>query len=606
MKKLMLMFVVFVMGVTVAIASTTYPNDGDYVVGATKTSSGVFFKVWAPNANDVDVVGDFNTWTKDIDNLEKSENGYWSGLVAEAVVGSEYKFLLDINGLDVINLDPAGRDTHHSGNTSDNASIVVDATYNWAPFNSPNFNDYLIYQMQIGSFAGYGDGVDVGTNNIATFKDVEGKLDYIKSLGFTAIELLPIQEFAGDRSWGYNPALFYTIESAYGDPEDLRHFVNEAHKKGLAIIFDVVYNHAGPGDNILWEYDGAENIYFQGGWETPWGVGPAHWKSEVQDFFAENAKMYFSDYNADGLRFDATTKIDPESLKYITNEVRKVYSNKYLSSEHLGMSGDEKSVTEYGFNANWMAAAHHNFESIVRWGENPISNLRSFLAWDGYYEHTNVVKYLLGSHDDCGDQNNGEAEEGKHRYMVEHLGGRDNWLARAKVRMGWALNVTIPGTPMMFMGTEIHTPGYWHDGTDLWGDHRFNWEFANDWQGMEMRRLVKTANDLRVNNAAFRTGNVRETHADFNNNVYAFKRWDDNGNRVLVVVNMSDTNFTDHSYGVSTDYQWGQWQQALCTQDSTFGGWNGSGNAYYEPWTQSNGKVYINLPKWSVIVMKLK
>src|SRR5262249_42770078 len=155
----------------------------------------------------------------------------------------------------------------------------------------------------------------------------------------------------------------------------------------------------------------------------------------------------------------------------------------------------------------------------------------------------------------------GNAEDGltnwdkRHRYFVDQLGGRDDWHARAKCRLAWALNVAMPGTPLMFMGGEclMASPhvswGYWHDGSGSPGDHRFNWAVAGDPAGMEMRRLVAACNAVRWDNPALRSDSLTIPHEDATNQVIGFVREHD-GNVVLVVVNLSESNFTNHSYGV--------------------------------------------------------
>ena len=115
---------------------------------------------------------------------------------------------------------------------------------------------------------------------------------------------------------------------------------------------------------------------------------------------------------------------------------------------------------------------------------------------------------------------------------------------------------------------------------------------------------MSAANRTRWDNPALRSDTLIITHQDTDNRVIAFKRWAD-GNLVLSVVNLGHTNFRGHSYGVSTDSQFGQWSQILCTQDAAFGGWDGAGNAFYEPWTQADGRIYINLPKLSVVMLRL-
>jgi 1,4-alpha-glucan branching enzyme len=484
--------------------------------------------------------------------------------------------------------------------------------FHWAPFDTPRFEDFIIYQFHVGTFAGRGDQFNKAWS---TFQDVESKFSYIREMGFNCIQPLPIHEFALNRSWGYNPASFFAPESSYGAPRKLAHFVDFAHRHGLAVIFDVVYNHAGPGDNALWEFDGYKKdggIYFEGGQDTRWGRGPAWSKPQVQDFFYQNARTFFEQYRADGLRFDATTQINGDYLKIVIDRLRREFPDKYLIAEHLP---DHPWIVNTGrFCATWDADSHHECQRALA-GQEPLTKIKSFLGWDGYDHAWNLVKYTLGSHDDIGDQDNGNAEHGlsnwdtRHRYFIDQLGGRENWWARAKCRLAWALNVTMPGTPMMFMGSECHMAspyvswGYWHDGEDQNGDHRFNWEIAGDSTAMEMRRLVRACNTIRWQNPALRADSLAIPHEDHSNQVLAFVRQYDN-NVVLTVVNLSDDNFVDYSYGVKTGGHDGQWTQILCTQDATFGGWDGAGNAYHDPWTQSDGHVYINLPKWSVVVWR--
>jgi 1,4-alpha-glucan branching enzyme len=604
--------------------------------GVTLLEGGCFFKLWAPNAEAVQLVGDFDpayaNGALGVHDLSEDSDGHWFGLVPGCAAGDRYKYVIDNPGGENNTagrhwrLDPRAKDSDHSANGADgseqdldfNAGIVVDPAYDWRPFRSPAFNDYLIYQLHMGSFAGLNDGIDMsgraGNGTIARFGDVETKLQYIRDLGFNAIELLPIQEFAADRSWGYNPALFFAIESAYGSPEDFRRFVDAAHKHGLAVIVDVVYNHAGPGDNSLWQLDGYTKddggIYFEGGQNTDWGRGPAWWKREVQAFFYDNARMYLTDYNVDGIRWDVTTQINGNHLKEVLRRLGEDFPDKYMIAEHLPA---HPWIIETGnYDATWLARSHHDFQRAAA-GNDPVNRVIGFLGWDDYDHAWNLVKYPLGSHDDIGDDKDGDAEHGlrnwdrRHRYFTDLFGGRDSWEARAKARMGWALAATMPGTPMLFMGTEFHfNPpwGYWHDGRDRNGDHRIDWSQASDATAMPMRRMVAAVNAVRWSNRALRSDTLSIPHRDDHNQVIGFKRWDGD-NLVLTVVNLGGTNFTNQSYGVTADAQ-GQWTQVFCSQDAAFGGWHGACNAFYEPWTQGDGRIYINLPKYSVLVFKLK
>lgn len=596
----------------------------DERIGAWPTDEGCFFRVWAPNANNVAVlVQDGPYWEDEASDivarqdLVKDSTGYWSGIVPDVRPYQMYRFEIRNTGQTFQTLDAAARDVLSSGLTrsdpsSRNGSVApAKDPFEWAPYQTPPFENFIIYQLHIGSFAGRNDGFN---KTWATFQDIESKLGYIRSMGFNCIQPLPVQEYSMDRSWGYNPASFFAPESSYGSPFNLQHLVDAAHRQGLAVIFDVVYNHVG-SDNALWEYDGYTHeggIYFEGGQMTWWGRGPAWWKREVQDYFYQNARMYFEDYNADGLRFDVTTQINGQHLKIAVDRLRRDFPNKYLIAEHLP---DNPWIIQTGrFCATWNADSHHECQRALA-GMDSLNKIKRILGWEGYDNAWNLVKYTLGSHDDIGDQNNGNAEDGltnwdkRHRYFVDQVGGREDWAARAKCRLGWALNIAMPGTPMLFMGSEClaaspHVSwGYWHDGADENGDHRFNWAVAGDPAGIEMRRLVASANALRWDNPALRADSLAITHEDPDNQVLGFVR-ELFGNIVLAVVNLSDRNFSGHSYGVRTGGRDGQWTEVLCSQDAAYGGWDGAGNAFYEPWTQADGMVYINLPKWSVVMLR--
>lgn len=361
-------------------------------IGARLVAGACFFRVWAPHAQAVSVLLQKEPyWESSDQTIEHSLTrigDYWSATVPDLRAGLLYRFRITCaDGSVIEEIDPASRDVVSSSLTrsgdpdNHNGSVIVTSDpYSWARFDTPRFENFLIYQLHVGSFAGRGDGLD---KSWALFADVERKFSYIREMGFNCIELLPIQEFAMDRSWGYNPASFFAPESSYGAPEHLTHFVDTAHRHGLAVIFDVVYNHAGPGDNVLWEFDGYARdggIYFEGGQMTHWGRGPAWWKREVQDFFYQNARMYLEDYRADGLRFDVTTQINGEHLRLVVDRLRRDFPDKYLIAEHLP---DDPWVIHTGrFCATWDADSHHECQRALA-GQEALQKVRRFprLEW---------------------------------------------------------------------------------------------------------------------------------------------------------------------------------------------------------------------------------
>ena len=183
--------------------------------------------------------------------------------------------------------------------------------------------------------------------------------------------------------------------------------------------------------------------------------------------------------------------------------------------------------------------------------------------------------------------------------------GRQNWYALAQARMGWALNIAIPGTPMFFMGTEVQHYGYWNPALDPFGDHRFEWAIAGDPTGWAMRNLVADANNVRWNNAALRTDSGPSTpHFDPDNNVLAFLRWDATGNVLLTAVNLSDNQWDQPQYGVNIGGPGDSWEEIFNSQSPQYGGWNDSGNYLANLVVQSDGRFYIRLPKWSVLIFR--
>lgn len=592
------------------------------MIGALPENDGTRFRVWAPTAAEALVAYDGH-WNPD-QAFRLTRNGeYFEGFSRDIKVGMRYKFVFRSPGRpDAWRIDPAARDTTHSGpSDAENGGFVVDPAHDWPPFRTPPFDDLRIYQLHAGTFAGRNDHfTGVLPNGVANLGMVEAKLDYIRDLGFNAVELLPIQEFQHDRSWGYNPSFFFSVESAYGSPADLRRFVAAAHGHGLAVIFDVVYNHVANGDNPFWRWDAYPGERDHGEYlypphETQWGPGPAFHRPAVREFFIENALMLLEEYQGDGLRLDFTRAIESNQnggwqfLRELTWRIRERHPGKYIVAEHL--PDHDSIVRDAGLSATWVATSHHEFQRAAH-GDDPVGRVWSILGkrlgpGRDYPDSWNLVKYLLGSHDDCGDDKGGatwnEGEDWKrHRYFVDFYGGRGNWHARAKARLGWALNVAAMGTPMLFMGLECHQEGWWHDD----GAHGFDWALTGDAYGLEMRRLVAAANEVRRNNPALRGETLDPVHEDRENAVLAFKRYlPGGGSCVLTVVNLGDRNFGDHSYGVPTGGQQGRWTQILCTQDAAFGGWDGAGNAFHEPTTQDDGRIYINLPQWSVVMMRL-
>jgi 1,4-alpha-glucan branching enzyme len=614
-------------------------------IGAQINGDECFFRVWAPNAAEVYTVFEKEGWRKIKDHqLNQTEGDFWQGTVKNIEADDKYRFLIipkDRTGTSETEqrkIDPAARATLHS-NPEDprNAGIVVDPSFDWTPFVTPTFQNFIIYQIHPGTFAGTNDDFSAEIarlpDKIARFKHIQAKLGYIRDLGFNAVQLMPVHEFKGNQSLGYEPTYFFAPESAYGSPREFREFIDAAHQKGLAILVDLVFNHVSNAydawkstDNPFLNYDvHGEKIYLSAH-ETPWGPSPAFWKEEVKAFLVANAKMYFKDYHVDGMRIDATREIESNAgwdadgwrfLQQLTWCLREQYPDKYLIAEHLPLH--DAIFNSAGFDAAWFVDAHHEFQKALdyeyhpEYGE-PMSKLKyiigaNFGYGSNYTPQWRLVKYLLGSHDECTDgQRGGTIRDSnvncRHRYLIEFFGGRGNEYAREKARLGWALNVAAMGNPLMFMGQECHMPGWWHDSE--FDGHRFDWSVAGDAIGSPMRNMVRDVNWVRWNNEALRSETLDIVHEDYDHKVLAFKRYVPGGdNVILVIVNIAGRDFGNHEYGVATGGQMGQWEQIFCSQDPMYGGRDWVGNAFYRPWTKEDGRVYVNVPRFGVVMLKL-
>jgi 1,4-alpha-glucan branching enzyme len=435
---------------------------------------------------------------------------------------------------------------------------------------------------------------------------------------------LPTAQFPSKRDEGYAPSNYFSPDVDYGDPVDLSFLVDECHRRGLAVLFDVVYNHATADEaaDRLLQFDGntanrGRGIYFSS--LDNFGPVPDFDRPEVRAFFTDNARQSFRELGADGLRFDSAHAIrgvlrGTSVMNDILGGAKADFPNRLMISEH---DNPTFAIGSLAFDASWQMDNADRFLDLIASGS--LQAVEDFVGGhrgDLNLPHAfNRVCYLLGSHDQIFAQyklnpQNGRIETDKpnNRYFVEKVGGvvvgRDDWIARAKARMGWALNVTMPCMPMLFMGSECHHHGYWNPDTDDFGEHRFDFALTQDPTGKAMRDLVSAANQLRKDHPALRTDNLLVTHRDTTNRVLGFKRFNDQGDVLLVVLNLSDNQFDQATYGVNLGGDGGHWEEVFNSQAPQFGGFNDSGNFLADLFVGGDGQIRIRLPKWAVLVFR--
>ncbi len=366
-------------------------------MGALPNGDGVVFRVWAPHAESVFVAGTFNNWSTWRTPLAPEGDGRWSATVRNAGPGDQYKFVIRRNGAALLRSDPYGRYI-----TQPHRNSVVrpdgEPSAGEAPFPVPPLNELVIYELHAGTFS------QGGAHGVGDFQGVVDKLPYLRALGVNAIELMPAAEFPGAYSWGYNPSHPFVVSQAYGGRDALVALIRAAHRAGIAVLVDVVYNHFGPQDLDLWRFDGwHENdlggIYFYNDWRaaTPWGhTRPDYGRPEVRQFLLDNAAMWLEEVGADGLRWDATSYIrtaggfdgdgsagiaDGWSLmRHMNDELNARFPGRIFIAEDMQHNASITLPTEHGgagFQAQWDAAFVHAIRHAVI---SPSDETRSMAA----------------------------------------------------------------------------------------------------------------------------------------------------------------------------------------------------------------------------------
>ena len=551
-------------------------------MGALPHKSGVAFRVWAPHAEAVSVTGSFNEWSSDAHPMTCEGEGYWYADLSSASIGDEYRYRIVNGEQQLLRLDPYAREVTNSvGN-----SVVHDPHFDWDgdDFHLPPVNELVIYELHLGTFH------DNENGQSDKFAEATQKLGHLQRLGVNAIEIMPLAEFAGDLSWGYNPACVFAVENTYGGPAGFKQFVKAAHLAGIAVILDVVYNHFGPGDLDLWQFDGwSENgnggIYFYNDWraETPWGATrPDYGRKEVRQFIRDNALMWLEDYHVDGLRFDMTVYMrtvrgdgdpggdlpDAWSLaQWINREVKQRYPRRITIAEDLHNEARITKPEDQGgaaFTAQWEAQFVHPIREAVITPNDEHRSLDSVRGAIGANYNGDPFQRVIYS------ESHDEVANGKSRIPSE-IDSQDsnNWFAQKRSTLASALVLTSPGIPMLFQGQEFFKDGWFQDSVPL------DWDKSEEFVGL--LRMYRDLVHFRLNRTGCTRGltgsGLNVFHQNQADNVIAFHRWHQGGpgDDVVVVVNLSREAHTNYTLGFPSP---GTWRLRLNSD------WNGYSSAF--------------------------
>ncbi len=420
------------------------------------------FRIWAPNAETLELMVVSKNNRREA--LQKNKDGYWYLETSGIFPGDRYFYVIN-NELE--RPDPV---SHLQPDGVHGPSEIVDHTFDWNDQNWKGvpLEEYVIYEIHVGTFTPEG-----------TFEAIIPRLDELKDLGITAIELMPVAQFPGDRNWGYDGVSFFAPQHSYGGPNGLKALVDACHQKGLALVLDVVYNHFGPEGNYLGDFC----PYYTEKYNTPWGRSNNFddaYNQDVRHFFYQNLVNWMANYHIDAFRLDAVHAIVDMSAYPFLKELAELvhaYSisdgRKYyvISESDLSDSRILRPGCECGFDhdAQWLDDIHHCIHTLLT-GEKS-----GYYADYGKMEHlakaikeSYVYSGQFSAHRKHRHGNSAEGLSGRHFIVStqthDQVGNRmlgerlTALVSQEALRLAIATVAVSPYIPMLFMGEEYAEP----------------------------------------------------------------------------------------------------------------------------------------------------
>lgn len=561
------------------------------------------YAVHAPGAASVEVLGDFTDWDERPLALACTRDGsyFWgewpaadvtTPLGVTSIHGAYYK--LRLNQLRLVQ-DPAA-DWVESSDPAKASRFVDHERYVWQSqsWQRPSWDSLIVYQLHPSRFAQRGGAGGLG----GITHELENETSYLRTVGCSALLLMPTCEFAGDLGWGYNPSFFYTVESSYGGPDALKKLVDTCHQLGIAVLLDVVFNHAGTSDNVLWSV--ARESFFDG--DTEWGAMINFDHPQVQHFFERNLVHFMKQYRVDGFRFDFTSVIrqghtraafvrEPgsgggwEFMHGLRRAVRDVDPRCILMAENLP---NDWELTRYGgpMDTQWCDDFHDRMVDAARgWPVlGRLADAMRYSEWycNQWYETTNYPE----SHDEVGNTPD----------RISSVAGPGQGLRRNKVAA--AATLFSRGVPMWFMGAEA---GEWRRFTK---DDATPLDLTSYETTASARHLRRWWNDL----CRLRRGNQRIVGPSplrvhfVDQGLLALSRGDSADYFVLLNFSswsgwrsLAELNLPDGDYKELLNSTWGDYRIDVEGEDQhDSGGW--SAHLHRGAW--------LNVPDYGVVVLE--
>jgi 1,4-alpha-glucan branching enzyme len=509
----------------------------------------VSFALWAPWKQSVHLIGDFNNWDATADPLAVDQQGLW--WIEKQLDHGTYGYQFVLDGATVISDPYARRLRWADGSPQPHALLEVGAQpYTWGDdgFQIKPLNQLVIYELHVGDFSPAG-----------TFAGVTERLAHLAYIGVNAIELMPIQEFPGDRSWGYNPAYFFTPESSYGSSEELKQLIDAAHQKGIGVLLDMVFNHTVQDSplNLLYSYD--ENPYFSDR-GNPWGFPDLdHWNDATKRLIDDIQSYWLNEFHIDGFRYDYVEGIGYDGIggmSFIAWAARQRKPYAYLIAEDI-VADPAAVVRDTEIDASW----HWQFAKVLRaqlregdYEGNQYGDLDALVrvlsfAGDGYVDNAQPINYLE-THDE-------------ERIIFEAMTNPaiNEAGALRKSMLGAIMLFTAQGVPMLYHGQEFGAHA--QKTIDV---SKIPWQFMESDGGHQLFHHYATLAYLRHTQSALQHNDFAVLLADHERKLLAYHRWDGD-NSVVVAVNL-----TPETQNVALTFpRAGRWHEWLHDYDEDVG-----------------------------------
>ncbi len=561
------------------------------IMGCHKTKDGYVFRVWAPNAEGIFVVGSFNNWDTSACPMHSIGYGVWEATVNEAQIYDEYKYyIIKKNGTAVYKSDPYA---FHACTRPENASKVYDLEgFKWTDteYCSKRTKKDItrepmnIYEVHLGSWLQHEDG------NFLSYTDIADKLvKYVKSMNYTHVELMPVSEYPYDPSWGYQVTGYYAPTSRYGTPKDFMKLVDKFHAAGIGVILDWVGAHFPKDENGLYEFDGS-CLYES---SDPLQNEHPDWKTrifdysryEVRSFLISNVVYWLDKYHIDGIRVDAVASMlyldyGRQDGQWRPNQyggnininavdfLRDMNSAAFKFNPSVIMVAEESTAFPMVTKPGYDGGLGFNFKWNMGW----MNDMLGYMSSDPLFRkgrqndltfsltYAFSENYILPlSHD--------EVVHGKASMIGKMPGTYEEKFANLRAFYGYMM--AHPGKKLNFMGNEFAQFVEWNYKKPL------EWFMLEYDKHNEMKKFVKDLNAFYLNNEAFWENDTDWTgfqwiaHDDHDQSVISFIRRDNKGKEIVVVCNFCPVMRKNYRIGVPEE---GEFKVVLSSDSSKYGG----------------------------------